>query len=54
MKPRYHQKTIMEGIAEAEAQPKCITFDKEAQDNLPQQIKDKMKADRDRARKSNK
>jgi len=26
---------------------KCITFDKKAQDNLPQHIKDKMKADRD-------
>lgn len=30
---------------------KCITFDKKAQDNLPQHIKDKMKADRDKARK---
>ena len=30
---------------------KSITFDKEAQDNLPQHIKDKMKADRDDARK---
>ena len=29
---------------------KCITFDKEAQDSLPQHIKDKMKADRDKAR----
>ncbi len=28
---------------------KCITLDKEAQDNLPQHIKDKMKADRDKA-----
>ncbi|WP_315352459.1 hypothetical protein [Phocaeicola abscessus] len=25
---------------------KCITFDKEAQDALPEQIKEKMKADR--------
>lgn len=25
---------------------KCITFDKNAQDSLPQHIKDKMKADR--------
>lgn len=31
---------------------KCITFDKEAQDNLPQHIKDKMKLDRDNARKN--
>lgn len=30
---------------------KCITFDKAAQDNLPQHIKDKMKADRDKSRK---
>ena len=30
---------------------KSITFDKEAQDNLPQHIKDKMKADRENARK---
>ena len=30
---------------------KCITLDNEAQDNLPQHIKDKMKADRDKARK---
>lgn len=29
---------------------KCITFSKEAQDNLPQHIKDKMKANMDRAR----
>ena len=28
---------------------KCITFDKEAQNNLPKHIKDKMKADRKRA-----
>lgn len=28
---------------------KCITFDKEAQDNLPQEIKDRMKVDRERA-----
>ena len=28
---------------------KCITFDKAAQDNLPQEIKDKMKADREKA-----
>ncbi len=28
---------------------KCITFDKKAQDNLPQHIKDKMKADRAKA-----
>ena len=26
---------------------KCITFDKNAQDSLPQHIKDKMKADRE-------
>ena len=31
---------------------KCITFDKDAQDALPQHIKDKMKADRDNARKN--
>lgn len=30
---------------------KCLTFDLEAQDNLPQHIKDKMKADREKARK---
>lgn len=30
---------------------KCITFDKAAQDALPQHIKDKMKADRAKARK---
>jgi hypothetical protein len=30
---------------------KCLTFDLEAQHNLPQSIKDKMKADRERARK---
>ena len=28
---------------------KCITFDKKAQDNLPEHIKTKMKADRDKA-----
>ena len=33
---------------------KSITFDKEAQDNLPHHIKDKMKADRDNARKKTK
>ena len=33
---------------------KCITFDKEAQDNLPQKIKDKMKKDREDARKKKK
>ena len=31
---------------------KCITFDKNAQDSLPQHIKDKMKADRENARKN--
>ena len=30
---------------------KCITFDKAAQDNIPQDIKDKMKADRAKAEK---
>lgn len=30
---------------------RCITFDKEAQDNLPQHIKDRMKADRGKASK---
>ena len=30
---------------------KCITFDKAAQDAIPQHIKDKMKADRDKAEK---
>ena len=30
---------------------KCITFDNNAQDSLPQHIKDKMKIDRDNARK---
>lgn len=30
---------------------KCITFDKNAQDSLPEEIKAKMKADRDNARK---
>lgn len=29
---------------------KCITFDKEAQGALPNHIKDKMKADREKAR----
>lgn len=29
---------------------RCITFDKKAQDNLPEDIKAKMKADRDKAR----
>ena len=29
---------------------KCITFDKSAQDALPQHIKDKMKLQRDSAR----
>lgn len=29
---------------------RCITFDKKAQDNLPDDIKAKMKADRDRIR----
>lgn len=33
---------------------KSITFDKEAQDNLPQHIKDKMKANMDKARKEQK
>ena len=30
---------------------RCITFDKEAQDNLPQHIKDKMKANQEKALK---
>lgn len=30
---------------------KCITFDKKAQDNLPDHIKARMKADREKARK---
>jgi len=30
-------------------QIKCITFDKAAQDNLPQHIKDRMKADKAKA-----
>lgn len=29
---------------------KCITFDKEAQDALPEDIKERMRADRERAR----
>ena len=29
---------------------KCITFDKEAQDSLPEHIKAKMKADREKSR----
>ena len=29
---------------------RCITFDKKAQDNLPEDIKAKMRADRDKAR----
>ena len=33
---------------------KCITFDKNAQDSLPQHIKDKMKADRDFSRNNKK
>ena len=31
---------------------KCLTFDKEAQENLPQHIKDKMKADKERVQQS--
>jgi len=31
---------------------KSITFDKEAQENLPQWVKDKMKKDRENARKN--
>jgi DnaJ-class molecular chaperone len=34
--------------------PKCITFDQEAQNNLPDHIKAKMKADRDNARQNKK
>lgn len=30
---------------------KCITFDKKAQDSLPEHIKAKMKADREKAEK---
>jgi len=30
---------------------KCITFDREAQDALPEEIKDRMKDDREKARK---
>lgn len=30
---------------------KCITFDREAQDALPEHIKAKMKADREKARR---
>ena len=30
---------------------KCITFDKKAQDNLPEHIKAKMKADRETAKR---
>ena len=30
---------------------KCITFDKKAQDSLPEHIKSKMKADREKAEK---
>jgi rubrerythrin len=33
---------------------KCITFDQEAQNNLPDHIKARMKADRDNARKTKK
>lgn len=33
---------------------KCITFDKEAQDALPEHIKAKMKADREKARATQK
>ncbi len=33
---------------------KCITFDKEAQDALPDHIKAKMKADREKARNEQK
>lgn len=29
---------------------KCITFDKEAQDSLPKEIKDKMKANQEAAK----
>ena len=30
---------------------KCITFDKDAQNNLPQSVKDKMKANQESAKK---
>ena len=33
---------------------KSITFDQEAQDNLPQEIKDKMKSNQDKAREERK
>lgn len=32
---------------------KCITFDKEAQNNLPQSVKDKMKANQEGAKNRN-
>ncbi len=41
-------------VLDAQARTKSITFDFEAQQNLPQHIKDKMKADREKARKSQK
>ena len=33
---------------------KCATFDKETQDNIPKEIREKMKADRDKAEKEQK
>lgn len=33
---------------------KCITFNKEAQDGLPERVKEKMKADRAKAREESK
>lgn len=43
---------IVYGAPAQEGPIKCITFDKQAQDNLPQHIKDKMKADRENTRKN--
>ena len=44
------QQEIIEDFKQ-EFKTKSITFDKDAQENLPQHIKDKMKADRENARK---
>lgn len=44
-----HDKNKPDWVLDAESRTKSITFDYEAQRNLPQHIKDKMKADREKA-----
>ena len=52
--PNAKWKQIAEKNIEAEKNKQSITFDKEAQDNLPQEIKDRMKADRKAAEENSK